>query len=585
MDKLKKPSASDARDALIREAEEFIEKERTKAGPADPDHPEPKGGFLLPKGNTEDAKRKKISSGAGPLGENRPRRRPEKKIVAILAAAIVVGAGIYASASTRGLSGDGGSVGDGVADICPAAALSAQAAWQGENGALSGFIIFTNLSENDCRLSGYPKLVLRTDGGQLPVNYSRASEGDSEEILLAPGGRAAVGFQWENWCGQLFSAPISIGVILPEGGEEMDVPVTDSMGVRLSNYPGCVLSHSSSSLTGGKFSFLAIPPEIKIILDDSGKKISMNSGDSFLLKLGEGYNWDISIDSQGVVNKQPGILGMKDAQGVFRAQMPGQAKLEAFGMPLCLQSDSPCAGLPVFFSLDVDVRGGKADAMDEIAILSFATSTEQAAEPAAPEGNKVVTAAQNNRKLTLEVGDEFMLKLGDARTWDVGIGDRDVLDRLPNIVTSNSAQGVYRARKAGRTLLKAKGEPDCPKDGGRCGAPVVFRLNIQVNEPPITADRIISSSDNNGEITVRVGETFLLSLDAGHDWKILAGKSGVIRQEKKAAGAFGVQGLYRALKPGRAALKAMGMPLCGGDRDSCGEKTPVKFKVKIIVQP
>jgi predicted secreted protein len=39
-----------------------------------------------------------------------------------------------------------------------------------------------------------------------------------------------------------------------------------------------------------------------ITLEDDGKSISLNAGQSFLLKLGEDFEWNIEIDNQTVVS-------------------------------------------------------------------------------------------------------------------------------------------------------------------------------------------------------------------------------------------------------------------------------------------
>ena len=68
-----------------------------------------------------------------------------------------------------------------------------------------------------------------------------------------------------------------------------------------------------------------------ITLEDDGKSISLNAGQSFLLKLGEDFEWNIEIDNQAVVSRSLNIMVVKGAQGVYEAYSPGNATLTAVG--------------------------------------------------------------------------------------------------------------------------------------------------------------------------------------------------------------------------------------------------------------
>jgi hypothetical protein len=87
------------------------------------------------------------------------------------------------------------------------------------------------------------------------------------------------------------------------------------------------------------------PQSITVTLDDQGKTINLRVGDSFLLKLGEGYDWNITISDQSIVSRAMGIAVIRGAQGVYDAHKAGTVTLSATGDPQCLQSQPSC-GLP-----------------------------------------------------------------------------------------------------------------------------------------------------------------------------------------------------------------------------------------------
>ncbi|HEY9205486.1 MAG TPA: hypothetical protein VIO58_06150 [Candidatus Methanoperedens sp.] len=85
-------------------------------------------------------------------------------------------------------------------------------------------------------------------------------------------------------------------------------------------------------------------PEGKIItLEDDRKTISLLVKETFLLKLGEEYDWNVTIDNQTVLSRVVGVLVVRGAQGIYRANSPGNATLTAVGDPVCRKAIPPCA--------------------------------------------------------------------------------------------------------------------------------------------------------------------------------------------------------------------------------------------------
>jgi hypothetical protein len=90
-----------------------------------------------------------------------------------------------------------------------------------------------------------------------------------------------------------------------------------------------------------------------------------------------------------------------------------------------------------------------------------------------------VTEADNGRTLTLQVGQTFLLALGDL-LWTVHVADPTVLARVPNVLVVRGAQGLYRALRPGETTIHATGRPNCPS-GQPCPMFVAaFDLTVRV---------------------------------------------------------------------------------------------------------
>ena len=93
-----------------------------------------------------------------------------------------------------------------------------------------------------------------------------------------------------------------------------------------------------------------------VTIDDRGKTITMNVGESFLLNLGEIYNWDVSVSDQNVLSRVKNIAVIRGAQGVYLAHQPGTITLSATGDPACRQSKPACAMPSLLFTVTVVVK-------------------------------------------------------------------------------------------------------------------------------------------------------------------------------------------------------------------------------------
>jgi hypothetical protein len=98
---------------------------------------------------------------------------------------------------------------------------------------------------------------------------------------------------------------------------------------------------------------------------------------------------------------------------------------------------------------------------------------------------KTITLDDDQKTITLQVDETFLLQLGEGYDWNITIDDQTVISREVNVMVIRGAQGIYRAYKPGSAILTAVGDPPCRKSVPACGAPSrLFRLNVIVSGSP-----------------------------------------------------------------------------------------------------
>ncbi len=96
-------------------------------------------------------------------------------------------------------------------------------------------------------------------------------------------------------------------------------------------------------------------------------------------------------------------------------------------------------------------------------------------------GNKIVTLDDNGQTIQLHVGERFLLKLGSNYNWIVSIADPTIVSRVPNVLVVQGAQGLYEAKRPGRTTLTAVGDLPCRQAQPPCEAPSrLFQVQLIV---------------------------------------------------------------------------------------------------------
>lgn len=93
-----------------------------------------------------------------------------------------------------------------------------------------------------------------------------------------------------------------------------------------------------------------------VTLEDQGKTIPLVFGESFLLSLGGGDDWVVTISDESVIGRVMNIAEVVGAQGVYEAHRAGTVTLEAVGDPACRQSKPPCMAPSILFSVTIVVK-------------------------------------------------------------------------------------------------------------------------------------------------------------------------------------------------------------------------------------
>jgi hypothetical protein len=93
-----------------------------------------------------------------------------------------------------------------------------------------------------------------------------------------------------------------------------------------------------------------------VTLDYVGQTITMNTGQGFVLRLGNEFDWKVEITPEDLLTINRKITPEQGEQGVYVARKKGVAYLSAIGSPKCLQNDPPCSRPTVLFKLVLDIQ-------------------------------------------------------------------------------------------------------------------------------------------------------------------------------------------------------------------------------------
>jgi carboxyl-terminal processing protease len=199
---------------------------------------------------------------------------------------------------------------------------------------------------------GRARLVGETTFGTGTVlNEFRLSDGSAlllaTEEWLTPKGRLI----WHEGIApdEVVVLPTDNDLLLPEAEAGMTPQQLQASG-------DAQLLRALALLTGES----SVPPvetsPQTVTLNDEGRMITMKVGESFLLKLGEEYDWTVTIANQTILSRAKNVMVVRGAQGLYEASKTGNTTLAATGDPVCRQSQPSCAMPSRLFEIKVEVQ-------------------------------------------------------------------------------------------------------------------------------------------------------------------------------------------------------------------------------------
>ena len=113
----------------------------------------------------------------------------------------------------------------------------------------------------------------------------------------------------------------------------------------------------NSSVAASSATPTALAPSTPTVtLTDDGHTLTLHAGQSFLLKLGEEYDWNITVSDQTIVSRKVNVLTVRGAQGIYDAHKAGTTTLTATGEPVCRNTNPPCERPSRQFHLTIVVQ-------------------------------------------------------------------------------------------------------------------------------------------------------------------------------------------------------------------------------------
>lgn len=204
----------------------------------------------------------------------------------------------------------------------------------------------------------------------------------ANHVFVAPGQTATIPFQTNP--SVLVHYPYLIGSTEAGGFRPYRVEITVDpplWQVGVGNYPnGNTLSLHLWGDTPGRFTITVAMPEKnqtvsftlevlppagptstpsampRITLNDSGQTLQLQVGQRFLLDLGTGYDWTVTVADTAIVSRVVNVLVVEGAQGIYEAKQPGRTILTATGDPPCRKAQPPCGAPSRLFKIDIVIR-------------------------------------------------------------------------------------------------------------------------------------------------------------------------------------------------------------------------------------
>jgi carboxyl-terminal processing protease len=130
---------------------------------------------------------------------------------------------------------------------------------------------------------------------------------------------------------------------------------------------------------------------------------------------------------------------------------------------------------------EADLTPDQLQASEDVQLLRALDLLSASPSTTPGETSKTVMLADNGQTITLQVGERFLLALGEGYDWEITVSDEGILSRVINVTVVRGAQGLYEAHRAGNTTLTAAGDPVCRKSQPPCAMPsMMFEIELVV---------------------------------------------------------------------------------------------------------
>ena len=93
-----------------------------------------------------------------------------------------------------------------------------------------------------------------------------------------------------------------------------------------------------------------------VTLADDGTTVTLAVGQRFLLNLGSGFDWTVTVADPSVVDRVRNVTVIAGAQGLYQAKSVGRTELSAIGDPPCRKSTPACGAPSRAFKVELAVH-------------------------------------------------------------------------------------------------------------------------------------------------------------------------------------------------------------------------------------
>ena len=99
-----------------------------------------------------------------------------------------------------------------------------------------------------------------------------------------------------------------------------------------------------------------VMPSVSVNLDDNRRGVDLNVGQCLSVRLGQDYDWRVSVSEPGVLEFSSTASNPEGQQALLRAVQAGETRVVADGQPACKRIQPPCTEPSRAFYVNARVR-------------------------------------------------------------------------------------------------------------------------------------------------------------------------------------------------------------------------------------